>query len=274
MLTIDQLEHYKTQGYVIIDAAVPDGMLAPLRTAADRITARTRTGEWPHARRAGDDDIWGIGNLLHPKAGEPAFGTYMASPNVLEVVADLLGVSAAPPDTPLQLELVNMLVNPGKRDYEIGWHRDLVSTELPPDEELAQLKRVTFGVQWNTALYDEACLYIVPGSHLRASTPEERDIVQNRSLDPMPEEMTVALKAGQGVYYNANLLHRGKYPKAVCRETIHACMGTIHGAVLRKDLYKWLAWMTGPEVRETLPEGLHPLYDNFIRMAEATADTP
>ena len=164
---------------------------------------------------------------------------------------------------------MNMLVNPGKRDHEIGWHRDLVSTELPPDKEQTALMQVVRSVQWNTALYDEACLYIVPGSHTRVSTDEARDIVKNWSFDAMPGQIAVELKAGQGVYYNANLLHRGKYPKDVRRETVHACMGTIQGAEMRKDLYRWLAWMTAPDVRGTLPEGLHPLYDNFIRMAEA-----
>jgi hypothetical protein len=89
-----------------------------------------------------------------------------------------------------------MLVNPGKRDHEIGWHRDLVSTELPPDKEQTALMQVVRSVQWNTALYDEACLYIVPGSHTRVSTDEARDIVKNRSFDAMPGQIAVELKAG------------------------------------------------------------------------------
>jgi hypothetical protein len=268
MLTPYQIQHYKTQGYVLIDPAVPAGMLTPLRAAAGRLTERTRRGEWPHKRRAGEDDIWGVSHLLHPDVGEPVFGAYMASPVVLEVVADLLGVSPEPGDTPLQLELVNMLVNPAQRDHQIGWHRDLVSTELPPEEERAALLEIQHGVQWNTALYDEACLHIVPGSHVRASTQEERDIVKNRPCDLMPGQMAVELKAGQGVYYNANLLHRGVYARDRRRETLHACMGTVHGALMRKNLYTWLSWMTDPAVRNTLPPGLHPLYDNFLRMAK------
>lgn len=270
MLTSSQLQQYRDQGYVLIDPAVPKGMLTPLRAAAARITERTRSGDWPHKRAAGDDDIWGVGHLLHPGVGEPVFAEYMASSIVIEVVADLLDVSAAGDDTPLQLELVNMLVNPSKRDYQIGWHRDLVSTDQPPEREREELMRVQHGVQWNTALYDEACLYIVPGSHLRPSTPEEREVVKHRPKDPMPEQFIVELKAGQGVYYNANLLHRGVYAKDRRRETLHACMGTIHGASMRGALYEWLAWMADPALGTTLPPRLRPMHDNFMRMAEET----
>lgn len=270
MLTSSQIDHYRIYGYLLIDPAVPDGMLEPLRAAAGRLTEKTRRGIWPHKRSAGDDDIWGVGHLLHLEAGEPVFAEYMASPVVLEVVAGLLGVSAPPAETPLQLELVNMLVNPARRDYAIGWHRDLVSTDQPPERELEALMRVQHGVQWNTALYDEACLYIVPGSHRRPSTDEERDVVKHRPQEPMPGQFIVELQAGQGVYYNANLLHRGVYSKDRRRETIHACMGTVEGAPMRGGLYKGLAWMRQPEVRSTLPDRLLPLYDNFMRMASQT----
>ncbi|MBI4552470.1 MAG: phytanoyl-CoA dioxygenase family protein [Candidatus Latescibacteria bacterium] len=272
MLTSSQLRHYRDHGYLIIERAVPDGLLEPLRTAAGRLTDRTRRGEWPYKRDAGDGDIWGVSHLLHPDVGEPIFAEYIASPVVLDVVADLLRVSAEAQTTPLQLELVNMLVNPAKHDYEIGWHRDLVRADLPPDEEVAELRKLQLGVQWNTALYDEACLHIVPASHLRPKTETERDVVFNHPTDSMPDQLTVELKAGQGVYYNANLLHRGVYRKDQRRETLHCCMGTVEGAKLRASLYGWLAWMTRPDVRQTLPERLHPLYDNFVKMARLSKE--
>jgi hypothetical protein len=196
--------------------------------------------------------------LLHPDLGEPIFADYVASPPVLEVVADLLGAD-------LKLELVNMLVNPAQHDYEIGWHRDLVRADLPPDEELKALEKFSEGVQWNTALYDEACLVIVPASHHRAKTPEERDICFNRPNDPMPHQMAVSLQAGQGVYYISNLLHRGVYSCRQQRETIHACMESVHASVRKIDA---LAWMKTPGFRESLPPKLVPLLDNFLAFEE------
>lgn len=274
MLTRAQLQHFKTQGYVLLDNAVPENLLQSLREATNRVTQKARRKDWPHVRRAGEDDIWGVSHLLHPHLGEPIFAEYIASPIVIDVVGDLLGVAPENRPAKLQLELVNMLVNPAEKDHEIGWHRDLIRTDLPPEKERAELRKLQYGVQWNTALYDETCLLIVPASHLRPKTPEERDIVFNRPKDPMPRQMAVELKAGQGVYYNANLLHRGVYPKAMRRETLHCCMGVTDGALLRTHLYTGLAWMDRPGFRETLPAPLVPLYNNFLQMMAAFEALP
>ena len=161
-------------------------MLESLRKGADRITGRTRTDDWPHKRGIGDVDIWSVVHLHHPDVREPVLAEYMASDQVIEVVADLLEVSSSGPDTPLQLELVNMLVNPARENSEIGWHRDLVSTSQPPELELAELRKATYAVQWNTALYEDTCLLIVPGRHKRASTEQERAVVAHRPKDDLP----------------------------------------------------------------------------------------
>jgi len=268
MLTELQIESFEGQGYVIIDNAIPDGMLQPLREATGRVAEKTRRGEWPYKRSTGEDDIWGVSHLLHPDLCEPIFAEYMASPVVIDVVGGLLRLSTEDRPKRLQLDLVNMLLNPAKRDYEIDWHRDTVRADFPPEEEIKELTKRQYGVQWNTALYDEACLYIVPGSHRRPKTEEEREIVLSRPKDFMPGQMAVRLKAGQGVYYNANLLHRGVYPRDMRRETLHCCMGLIEGAPLRVFVYKSLAWMEAPNFRKTLPERLTPLYDNYVRMSK------
>ncbi len=263
MLDADQLRQYHQEGYVLINGAVPPPLLEPLRQAAQRATDRTRSGDWPHRRSAGDDDIWGIGHLLHPDLAEPAFAQYMASDIVIDVVADLLDVKEAE----LQLELANMLVNPRNRDYAINWHRDLVREDLEPAEELARLQALQFSVQWNTALYDESSLVIVPGSHVRAKTPRERAIVTGEPQADMPGQLVVELRAGQGVYYDANLLHRGVYPHATCRQTIHCCMGHIAGARQRTYIYDALPWMDDEAVAAGLPARLQPLHANFRAMA-------
>ena len=263
-----QIRDYENSGYTMIDNAIPEGLLEPLRQATARVTEKTRKGEWPHKRRAGEDDIWGVSHLLHPDLGEPIFAEYIASPVVIDIVGGLLKIKPQDHVARLQLELVNMLINPAKRDYEIDWHRDLVRADLPPKEELMELMKLQDNVQWNTALYDEACLYIVPGSHLRPKTVEEREVVFNRPRDPIKGQMAVELRAGQGVYYNANLIHRGVYPQKIRRQTLHCCMGLADGAPLRQHLYKNLSWMVErPGFRETLPDKLIPLFENFVRAA-------
>lgn len=265
MLSENQLAQYHQEGYVLIEEAVPAALLEPLREAAQRTTERTRSGQWPHRRDAGSGDIWGVGHLLHPDLGEPTFAEYMACDVVIDVVAQLLGVEDA--EAELELELVNMLVNPSERDYAINWHRDLVREDLEPAEELARLQALKFSVQWNTALYDESSLLIVPGSHLRAKTPRERAIAVDAPRSDMPDQLVVELKAGQGVYYDANLLHRGVYPHTTQRQTIHCCMGRIAGARQRTYIYDALPWMDDEAFGAQLPARLRPLHANFRAMA-------
>lgn len=260
-LTPAQREQFIQEGYLIIEQAVEPHLLEPLRAAAGRVTDTTRAGQWPHRRSAGDDDIWGVNHLMHPELGEPVFAEYMASEPVLDVAAALLGPS-------LRLSLVNILVNPAKRDFAIGWHRDLLRQEVPPEEEVAILARHQDGVQWNTALYDEACLRIVPGSHRRPATAEEREVQFRRPMEPMPGELIVELKAGQGVYYNSQLLHRGVYPAGRRRETLHACLHRHPSDELTPLHYHAVRWLETPGFRETLPERLLPLYDNWVAFAE------
>src|SRR5438270_5479071 len=204
-LTPARREQFIEDGYLIIDQAVEPHLMEPRRAAAGRVTEKTRAGIWPHKGENGEDDIWGVGHLLRPELGEPVFAEYLASGPVLDVAMDLLGPS-------LRLSLVNLLVNPAKREFRGEWHRDQVKQELSPEEEEALLARLQDGVQWNTALYDDACLLVVPGSHRRAATPAEREIQFRRPMDPMPGQRVVQLAAGQGFYHNAQLLHRTLYP--------------------------------------------------------------
>jgi hypothetical protein len=261
MLTPDQQTHFQRYGYLILDDAIEPHLLEPLRAAAGRVTERTRAGSWPHKRATGTDDIWGVGNLMHPELGEPVFADYMASDPVIEVGKALLGPG-------LRMSLVNMLVNPVQRDFAIAWHRDLLREELPPEEELAWLERNRDCLQWNAALYDDACLRVIPGSHRRAATPEEREIWFRRPMEPMPGEVTVALAAGQAVYYDPELLHRGVYPSGRRRETIVACLNSYPSEAVIPHHYQAVRWFETPGFRESLPPRLWPLYDNWVAHGE------
>jgi ectoine hydroxylase-related dioxygenase (phytanoyl-CoA dioxygenase family) len=260
-LTPAQREQFIQEGYVLIEEAVEPHLREPLRAAAGRVTEKTRSGEWPHQGDAGDGDIWGVNHLLHPDLGEPVFAEYMASDPVLDLAAEQLGPS-------LRLSLVSMFVNPAKRDFAFGWHRDGLRREVPPEEEEAILARPQDSVQWNTALYDEACFLVVPGSHRRAATAEERDIQFRRPMEAMSGEMTVPLEAGQAVYYHSQLLHRNVYPAGRRRETLHAILHRHPSEEALPFYYHFVRWLEAPGVRATLPPRLLPLYDNWLALAE------
>lgn len=49
----------------------------------------------------------------------------------------------------------------------------------------------------------------------------------------MPDQLVVELKAGEMVFYNNNILHRGVYRSDVERMTLHGSMGHVDGGSLR-----------------------------------------
>jgi hypothetical protein len=259
MITDSQLRQFREDGFVIIPGIAP-ALLGELQAAAERVTERARRGDWANVRKCGDGDIWGVSSLLHPDLGEPVFARYLASPEVLDTCAALL------PGEPLRLSLTNMLVNPAKADYEIGWHRDASTPNLSPEAEMAMLQGHMASVQWNAALFAESCLRFVPGSHRRHLTTEERRIWASDALAPMPGELRVHLEPGQTIYYNSRGLHKGDYPMRCKRLTLHANIVSLNAKPFAGH-YHWVSYMAEPGFGDRLPPALRPLHQNWLTFA-------
>ncbi|GAN02754.1 phytanoyl- dioxygenase family protein [Mucor ambiguus] len=270
----------KENGFVIVDNLIPEEVFLRLREACDRVVDRARKGDWKYRRLVGTQfppwtegtDVWGVQHMIHPDLKEKVFAEWYGSPKLLEAVEQLLHTK----HDDLQLELFNLLINPQDSDFDLTWHRDAVKAEASEEEEKEKLKIPHYGTQWNTALYDDSCLFVVPNSHRRVRTEAERDITIN---DPkshkMPGQLRVDLKPGQTVFYDNNILHRASYVSSQKRATLHASMGTIEGGHNRAAviLQHGLDWMNTEGFKETLPESLLKPYANLLAMAEKAGIT-
>jgi hypothetical protein len=229
-------------GYVIIPALLPPNDLTPLRDAAQRTTDLARRGKWPHVRTLPrqfppwpistpssppENGIWGVQGLLNPELPDHAVFTrnYFSS-TILDVVKELLQCD----DEELVMELFNLLVRPDT-DFELRWHRDDIPASATAEEEAARLAEPAWHAQWNLALYDDESLIVVPGSHARPRTEEERAAGPFES--DMPGQVKVTLRAGDVVFYDNNILHRGVYDSAVERCTLHGSVGHMRGSSVR-----------------------------------------
>lgn len=244
MTTDTLLDRLNRDGFVVIPSAIPPDQLASLRAAAAEVTALARAGEWPSVRTlpkqfppwprnspavAREHGIWGVQAMLHPDLppnATAAFSAVYFGDAVVGPTRELLRCG----DDDLVMELFNLLVRPD-RDFALRWHRDDVPASASADEELARLAQPAFSAQWNLALYDDASLVVVPGSHRRARTDVER--AADPFADEMPGQMVVRLGAGDVVFYNNNILHRGVYDAAVERMTLHGSAGHVDGSALR-----------------------------------------
>lgn len=236
------LDRLNRDGYVIIPSAITPDQLSKLREATSEVATLARQGKWPNVRTlpkqfppwpqntpevAKEHGIWGVQGMMHPDLpNSSTFAQVYFSDAVVGPTRELLQCS----DDDLVMELFNLLVRPD-RDFELRWHRDDIPATATPEEELERLGKPAFSAQWNLALYDDASLIAVPGSHKRARTDFERN------ADPfekeIPGQVAVQLKAGDIVFYNNNILHRGVYDSKVERMTLHGSAGHVDGSTLR-----------------------------------------
>jgi hypothetical protein len=241
-MTADSLlDRLNRDGFVLIPNAISMEQVEKLREASQNITTLARAGKWPHVRTLpkqfppwpvngpsiAAEGIWGVQGLLHPDMpGRELFTSLYFSDAVVGPTRELLQCD----DKDLTMELCNLLVRPD-HDFELRWHRDDIPATATPDQEMERLSQPAFSAQWNLALYDDASLIVVPGSHLRARTETEQ------KADPfekvIPGQITVKLNAGDVVFYNNNILHRGVYDSSRERMTLHGSAGHVSGAELR-----------------------------------------
>lgn len=133
-----------------------------------------------------------------------------------------------------------MLINP-LTDFELDWHRDTIKPEVTPEQEAEELLENPFaGAQFNLALTDDNCLIVVPGSHKRVRTQEERNktVDESRRKEHITDQITVNLKPGDIVFYNNNILHRASYSSKNKRLTLHGSYGNVkYGKARAKGFY-------------------------------------
>ncbi|KAF8452056.1 hypothetical protein L210DRAFT_3516540, partial [Boletus edulis BED1] len=200
---------------------------------------------------------------MHPALGEPVFAQWYTSEGVRTVSAALLGCDVGS----LQMELFNLLINPLNHDFALRWHRDdaLASWSRGVPPTLTPLSG-------NSALYEDACLYLVPKSHKVPRTDEQR--AHSTTLEPprdplaMPGAIRLVLQPGETVFYNSNILHCATYDVKQRRATLHATMGDTRGGSTRARnvLQHGLEWMQEKRFRETLDEAGQRMLDALIEM--------
>ncbi|KAI9459012.1 hypothetical protein HD554DRAFT_2207045 [Boletus coccyginus] len=277
---------YDDQGYVLVPNLIPPDLLPTLRMACDRAVAKTRTGAWPHRRTVGkqfppfgdsNPDSWGVQHVMHPALGEPVFARWYTSEGVRTAAAALLGCDAGA----LQMELFNLLINPLNHDFALRWHRDDVRENATAEEEREALAVWSHGVRppevspflgKNSALYEDACLYLVPKSHKVPRTDEQRAHSTTLELPTnplaMPGAIRLVLQSGETVFYNSNILHCATYDAKQRRATLHASIGDTRGGSTRARnvLQHGLEWMKEARFRETLDEPGQRMLDALIKM--------
>jgi ectoine hydroxylase-related dioxygenase (phytanoyl-CoA dioxygenase family) len=214
-LSSAEKERYRRDGYIILRGLIPSEAVEALRADIRDLVERSATGDGPEIRWINQEQRIPerLGHLLRPGWIQPAFINSLENGPYFPIAEQILG-------GPVRHSLFGMLAGGGGKAYIQSWHRDLAPTS--GDEELPILER-NFGIftQINGSLFPDRYLQIVPGSHLRPTTPAEREVLANNPTGDMPGQMTVETEPGDVAFYYSNLLHRGYNPEGILRWTMH-----------------------------------------------------
>ncbi len=267
MLSQEQIEQYHEEGYFTASAVEAPGVEA-LAAAALRVVDRIRAGEVV-------DDENGVGTngpgaepafvtgLMAPEFGEPVFAEYLGSEEIAACVRPFLG-------NELRLGWVHLCAIAG--DYRGGWHRDVggLDRDAGYDEEMALLARYRkHMVKWHMALVDDPCLWIVPGSHRRFRTDQEKECLVNGGRGELPGGLQIVLEKGQTIFWNGNTIHRGRKPEGMKERS--TLMGALvdHQSAYDEGEKGDQRWLLADNVRPALPARTRRYYDNWRFLAEA-----
>ena len=263
-----QIRQYKDQGYFIADDTVTPDMLQALTEATRRAADKVHSGEV-----VDNTDQIGTGGegkkpivimgVMAPEFGEPIFAEYLASEPVTHYMHPFLGKE-------LRLGWVTVFAIQ-ESGYQCGWHRDFGAEERDGSYEVEMeiLSRYRKNLlKWHTALVDDPCLWIVPGSQRRYRTDHEREVlINNKGVGDIPGAKQIKLKRGQTIFWNGNTIHRGVMPAGM-QERLTLCGSLVkHQADDPPEMLdERFRWRLADNVREALPEKIQLYYDRWKRL--------
>ena len=210
-------------GYVIIRQTIPperlDGLRATYEVLVERQFDRWRrerdaAGQWPESYFARQPRVL-IQSVVDASTAEAV--EFCLEEGTLGMSRRLMQAPRAAPT------LMSLMCNPSEDHGPDRWHRDIRPAALAPLAGLQHDARANGPayVQWNIPLYDDAVLWVVPGSHWRVNTDEENRILERDPSLPLPGGIPVELNAGDAVVYLNTMLHWGSDYSAKQRRTIH-----------------------------------------------------
>jgi hypothetical protein len=278
-LTDSDLKQYHDAGYLILRGAFSKARVQSLVDAVNAVMDAALAGRceisWiDKANRLPAR----LGNLLHPDKYQPAFAEWLAE----DLAPQLETLNGGP----VRHSLYGMLAGGGGMPYLQGWHRDLGKPGAPDEVEHLKRHHGRF-VQFNAPLLDgDKFLNIIPGSHLRASTAAEievsnspafmradnskpvaaeelKQILAHDAKHAMPGGMVVEVEAGDIVYYNANLWHRGWNPGGGKRWTMHCAFWKPQYAVMQHEYNQRDAMLT-PGHMDRMPPVTRSIIQNYL----------
>lgn len=191
-ITDEERAAFEGGGYVLFKNVIKDSTLRAAQAAYQRMLRKAESGAYPYCRIYDDllrTNIAGIEHLFHPDIYEPDLFAAVVESRLLQRAQSLLRT-----DTPVML--LNRIHCTTRYSHTGIWHRDAEPGAEPH-------------IQVALFLYDEDRFMVVPGSHRRANTEEDRTLLRTSAKATLSGQEPIGGKAGDLMFFQPSLLHRG-----------------------------------------------------------------
>ncbi len=245
-------EEYATDGFTILRALIPPTLLSDLRVETDKAREIARRTGGPQTQRL--QPVYAFDEI-----DARPFRDFLGLPGMRATVEGILGKEHR------QSNIMGVLLEPAENAWSTHWHRDWGYNAPHVDLEAFFRSLTNLGMynQLNGALYDDHSLWVVPGSHNREDTAEERAAfpsipppgpVLNAEMTAtdrehvclayarqMPGAVPVPLFAGDVAFYRACQWHIGNYIPYTRRATLHDGFYGLEDEEWRVTVRRWQA---------------------------------
>ena len=203
MLNQDQIDHYRTKGYLGVEGVLSAAEVAELQRVTDECVEKSRevtehtsmydlepdhTPESPRLRR-----------LKSPVSAHPAYERALRNDRVLDIVSQLVGTEA------VRYNGNKLNMKSGGFGSPVEWHQDWAFYPHTNDDLLA------VGIALDDMTTENGCMLMAPGSHKGPIYDHHQDgvfvgAITDDAFDPSGA-VEVTMKAGSISLHHARIAH-------------------------------------------------------------------
>ena len=204
MLSQDQIEYYRDNGYLMVEAVFSPDEIADLRAATAELTEASRAvpASNPLFDLAPDHSAADpkVRRIKHPQDNHPAYDRAMHSSRLLDILEDLLGPA-------IRFDHGKLNIKPVGGGATVEWHQDWAFYPHSNDDMLA------VGILLEDCGPENGPLLVVPGSHKGPLYDHHHDGMFVGAIDPAAAagdlDKAVALTgpAGACTFHHVRMLH-------------------------------------------------------------------
>lgn len=221
------LEQYERNGYVVFRDFFIDQEVSLIDSLVDPIYQHWRT---KNAAVIFQHKLVNMHSLTRPEyflqddERRVELFEAIASQKLVEALEQMFG-------NDLYFHNTQLFFNPSNPERLPYWHRDM---QFSPIEDALQNEQQDkmLSLHVRIPLLDEKGLELIPGTHKRWDTEEERkvrlELDGRKNHESLDGAELIDLRVGDVLIFNAQMIHRGNYQLNSERKALDICIGRFH----------------------------------------------